>query len=440
MRAAILALAALLACTRLGGARGDDDDEREVRVAGEPMTDEQRARLLDHARAGGLLWWRLPGAEGPRCEAWRLVPDPADPERGRLLFVADPAPADLSSGPEGHAPEDTIEDQAEPAPSASSSGPSNAAPSAVLAAPVPSTRPILAAPAASASSLLALAAWPLLPAPDPPAPSDSPALVPALGSPTLQLAYRLAEGHLTLTAPELERPVDAPPGEQKALGHALTCVFTGVSLTGPAGTPGRLILAARERFFFSEAACKEAGFADDSPGPDELRTVGCAGALADPATRARLERPPAEDAANAAPRLHHARALHHLRRGSDGVLVCDVWRNRPERAAGHGRLEHRGRDERGRFVRSYAYDVGPGYLTLQGPAEYRRLRVDGRPTDVVRASSCLVTRGVLAVGPTAIDLGGGERWYLSRRACDEARIAGAAAPLAATPLLVSGCE
>ncbi|MBZ5713795.1 hypothetical protein [Nannocystis pusilla] len=424
MRAAILALAALLACARVGGARGDDDDEREVRVAGEPMTDEQQARLLDHARAGGLLWWRLPGAEGPRCEAWRLVPDPADRERGRLLFVADPTPADLSSGPEGHVPEDTTEDRPEPAPSASSSSPSTA----LLASSPP--LPVIKN----------FAAWPLFPAPDPPAPSDSPDLVPALGSPTLQLAYRLAEGHLTLTAPELERPVDAPPGEQKALGHALTCVFTGVSLTGPAGTPGRLILAARERFFFAEAACEEAGFADDPPGPDELRAVGCAGALADPATRARLERPPAKDAPNAAPRLHRARALHHLRRGSDGVLVCDAWRNRPEPAAGHGRLEHRGRDERGRFVRSYAYDVGPGYLTLQGPAEYRRVRVDGRPTDVVRASSCLVTRDVLAVGPTAIDLGGGERWYLSRRACDEARIAGAAAPVAAAPLLVSACE
>jgi len=255
----------------------------------------------------------------------------------------------------------------------------------------------------------------------------------------LQLGYRLAEGHLTLTAPEHERPVDAPPGTQKAVGRALTCVFTGVSLTAAAG-PRRLILAARERFFFTRAACEGGGFADDPPGPDELRPLGCAGALADPATRARLERPPPRDAPDAAGRLHRARALHHLRRGSDGALVCDVWRNRSERAAGHGRLEYRGRDERGRFIRSYAYDVGPGYLTVQGPAEFRRVHLDGRRTDVVRASSCLVTRGVLGVDAAGIDLGGGERWYLSRSACDAARIAGAPAPLAAAPLLVTACE
>jgi hypothetical protein len=280
----------------------------------------------------------------------------------------------------------------------------------------------------------------------------------SLGTPTLRFGYRLADGHLTLAAPEHERPVAAPSaddlvgvfesgrwhfpgkdGSQKAVGRALTCVFTGIALGGPAGAARRLILAARERFFFSEEACAGAGFADDPPGPDELRTLGCAGALADPATRARLEHPPPADAPNAAARLHRARAVHHLRRGSDGALVCDVWRNRPERASGHGRLEHRGRDERGRFVRTYAYDVGPGYITLQGPAEFRRVRLDDRRTDVVRASSCLVTRGVAGVDRNVIDLGG-ERWYLSRSACDAARLAGAPAPAGAAPLLVSGCE
>ncbi|MFZ6185261.1 hypothetical protein [Nannocystis pusilla] len=425
MRVLLLALAALLACARLGGARGDDE-EREVRVAGEPLSAEQQARLVDHARAGGLLWWRLPGAGGYRCEPWRLVPDPGDPERGRLLLITSPVPGDSPSVP---APADPADAAEQPVPEDSQTEPRATAPRSSVSEDI--------------SRLTALA-WPVFP----PAPANSPASAPepapapsdmSLGSPTIQLGYRLAEGHLTLTAPEHELPVAAPPGTQKAVGRALTCVFTGIALSGPAGGARRLILAARERFFFSEEACAAAGFADDPPGLDELRTVGCAGALADPATRARLEHPPPRDAPDAAARLHRVRNLHHLRRGPDGALVCDVWRNRPERIAGHGRLEHRGRDERGRFVRTYAYDVGPGYLTLQGPAEFRRIELDGQRTDVVRASSCLVTRGVIRVDAAAIDLGG-ERWYLSRSACDAARLAGAPAPAGPVPLLVPGCE
>ncbi|PCC69484.1 hypothetical protein SAMN02745121_06292 [Nannocystis exedens] len=488
MRVVLLALAAVLACARLGGPRGDDGDEREVRVAGEPLTAEQQARLVDHARAGGLLWWRLPGPDGYRCEPWRLVPDVGDPERGRLVLVAPPpVPADSSGPPAPPRPADRP-DLAQPVPADSDPGapparpelasaprppvPEDIQPSALLASPrlspvpedispaallasprlspVPEDIPpaaLLASPRPSPVSEdiapAALLAWPLLP----PVLEDSPASAPpepvpnamSLGSPTIQLAYRLAEGHLTLTAPEHELPVAAPPGTQKAVGRALTCVFTGIALGGPAGSARRLILAARERFFFSEDACAAAGFADDPPGPDELRTVGCAGALADPATRARLERPPPRDAPDPAARLHRARAVHHLRRGPDGALVCDRWRNRPERTAGHGRLEHRGRDERGRFVRTYAYEVGPGYVTLQGPAEFRRVELDGQRTDVVRASSCLVTRGVTRVDAGGIDLGG-ERWYLSRSACDAARLADAPAPVGATPLLVTGCE
>ncbi|MDC0721323.1 hypothetical protein [Nannocystis bainbridge] len=471
MRVVFLALAALLACARLGGSR-DGDDEREVRVAAEPLTAEQQTRLTDHARAGGLLWWRLPGDAGPRCEPWRLVPDPGDLTHGHLLLT-DPPPVPTDSPPDprppadpdpSSAPEDSQAHQSH-VPKDSRTDPSSApedsqahqshvpkdsrtGSSSVLEASPPLPPPLaspgppipvtlLAAPAPTARL-----AWPRFPpvpeaspAPaSPPAPSDM-----SSGTLTIQLDYSLAEGHLTLTAPEHERLVPAPEGTKKSEERALTCVFTGIALGGPAGGPRRLILAARERFFFTRDACDAAGFADDPPGPDELRVLGCAGALADPATRARLERPPPRDAPDAAARLHRARAVHHLRRGSDGALVCDVWRNRPERARGHGRLEHRGRDDDGRFVRTYAYDVGPGYLTLQGPAEFRRIDLAGQRTDIVRASSCLVTRGVAAVGPTAIDLGG-ERWYLSRSACDAARLAGAPAPVGPVPLLVAGCE
>jgi len=259
----------------------------------------------------------------------------------------------------------------------------------------------------------------------------------SLGPSDLRLGYRLADGHLTLAAPEHERPVPAPPGAQKTEVRALTCIFAGASLTASTG-PQRLLLAARERFFFTAEACHRAGFADDPPGDDELRVLGCAGALADLATRARLERPFPAGSPDPAARLHRARLVYRLRRAGDGALVCDAWRHRPERLPGHGRLEHHGRDERGAFVRGYTYDVGPGHLTLQGPTELRRVQVSGRRADLIQTSSCIVTRRVTGHARDHIDLGD-ERWYLSRRACDAARAAGAPAPRLDQPALVAPC-
>lgn len=383
MRAIALAFVALTGCARLGGDRGgDDDDKPEIRVADAPLGDDQQARLLDLARDRGLLYWRLSGADGPRCEAWRLAPEPGAPERGHLVLAAlEPAAADIPSS-------DT---------------------------PVP----------ADSQSL------PLQPAPSDT--SDRPY--------SFRLRYRLADGHLGLTAPEHERPVAAPPGSRTAIGLALTCVFTGVSLTGAPGTARRVVLTARERFFVTADACAAATdlAPDDPPGPDELRVLGCASALADPATRARLDRPPPADAPDAARSLHRARAVHVLRRGANGDLRCDRWRNRPESAPGHGRLVHRGRDDRGRFERTYAYDVGPGYLTLQGPTDVRRL-VDGRQrAELVQASGCLFTRPVTGLAAAQITFGL-ESWYLSLRSCDEARRRGAPAPVSASPRLVPACE
>ncbi|MCY1009591.1 hypothetical protein OV079_29300 [Nannocystis pusilla] len=259
MRVLLLALAALLACARLGGARGDDE-EREVRVAGEPLSAEQQARLVDHARAGGLLWWRLPGEGGYRCEPWRLVPDPGDPERGRLLLVAPPvpgdspslpAPADPADAAEQPVPEDSQTEARAAAPRWLSPRPNLLAPAhaavpedssprpgillarpssvpedssrefaALLASPPSRIRKdsarLAPAPRSSVSgdiSPLTALAWPVFP----PAPADGPGPTPepapsdmSLGSPTIQLGYRLAEGHLTLTAPEHELPVAAP--------------------------------------------------------------------------------------------------------------------------------------------------------------------------------------------------------------------------------------
>lgn len=256
---------------------------------------------------------------------------------------------------------------------------------------------------------------------------------------TLRLAYRLVDGHLSLTAPEHERPVAAAPGTRQEVGHALTCVFTGVSVAATADAARRVILVARERFFLTADACAGAGPADDPAGPDELRALGCAGALADPATRARLDRPPPASAPDAAARLRRARTVHVLRRGPDGRARCDAWRNHPERDGGQGRLVHRDSDARGAFTWTYAYDVGPGYVTLHGPAEVRRIELGGRRTAMVRASGCLLTRSVTAVTPTTLTIGP-ERWYLSKRACESARRAGAAGPPEGSPLLVPACE
>lgn len=386
-RRGTLALAAVLACRPTLGS----DDRGDVEVAGRPLDDDQQARLLALAGEQGLLYWRLPGDDGPRCEPWRLVPEGDDlRERGRLVFAppATDPPAAAAPG---------TSDSSDPAPTAATAAP-------------------------GASDRLN------------PAPSDM-----SSETATLRLAYRLHDGHLSLSAPEHERPLAAPPGARHDLGHALTCVFTGIAVAGSANVARRVILVARERFFFTAGACAAAGPVDDPPGPDELRVLGCGSALADPGTRARLDRPPPTGAPDAASRLRRARRVHVLRRGADGRLRCDVWRNHPETGGRHGRLVHRGADERGAFTWTYAYEAGPGYLTLQGPAEVRQVELRGRATEVVRASGCLLTRSVTAVTPTDLAVGP-ERWYLSKSACERARRANVAGPPEVAPLLVPACE
>jgi hypothetical protein len=86
-RAPLLAL--LLGCARgPAPALPDDDREAEVRAEGRPMSDDDAQRLTALAAAGGALHWRLPGAGGPRCEAWQFAPDADDPTRGRLVHAA----------------------------------------------------------------------------------------------------------------------------------------------------------------------------------------------------------------------------------------------------------------------------------------------------------------------------------------------------------------
>lgn len=366
-------LAAAFACGPREPPRPPDP---EVRTAGEPPADATIDRLRTVAQAGGRLYWRLPGPEGPRCEPWRLVPDGGDPERGRL--VLDDRPIDP------------------PVPEAIDA----------TAAPVPAD----------------------IDATVTPAPPDSPAL---------RFAYRIAEGHLSLTAPEHERPVPAVPGDSHAVGTALTCVFAGLALTsrGPDGPARQLVLDAHERFFLDPAACAAAGPREDPPGPDELRPLGCAAALADPATRARLADPThPPGAVDPTALLRRRRWLYVLRRGPDGDARCEAWRHRPnDDDPHHGLLSHRDRDERGAFTRHYAYEAAPGVLTLQGPTEVWRPRIAGHRAEAVRAHGCLITRPVAALAPAAIAVGP-EPWYLSRSACEAARASGA------PPLPAPSCD
>lgn len=362
---AALALLALAAC----GPRPallTTDAEPEVQTARERLADELFTRLQARAGEAGPLYWRRPGPAGPRCEPWRFAPDPDDPTRGHLVLGA-PVPADTHEGPQEHVP------------------------TAIPTDPEPGAEPV-----------------------PPPAP------------PSLRFAYRLADGHLTLTAPEHERPLAAAPGTSHAVGLSLTCVYTGLSLTtrGPEGTTRRLVLDARERFFLDERACADAGLPDALAGPGEVRPLGCASALADPATRERIARPPAADALDAAPLLRRHRVLYILRSGSEGP-TCEAWQHQPEPdSPSHGRLSFAGRDERGRFVRTYAYEAGPGALTLQGPTERWQLGPWRRPSELVRASGCLLTRPVTDLARDHVTIGP-EPWYLSKKSCEDARRAGA---------------
>ena len=258
----------------------------------------------------------------------------------------------------------------------------------------------------------------------PPAPPDS-------QPPALWFSYRIAFGHLALTAPEHERPVPAVPGSSHAIGTSLACVYAGLALTtrGPEGLARQLVLDGRERFFLDAAACAAAGPLADTPGPDELRPLGCASALADPATRARLAAvAPARDAVDPAAQLRRQRRIFLLRRDPTGAPRCEAWRHRVgDDAPQHGVLARVERDERGAFTRAYAYEAAPGFLTLRGPTEVWHPRVAGRRAEAVRARGCLVTRAVIAATADAVVLDG-DPWFLSRRACEAARTRGVTPP------------
>jgi hypothetical protein len=239
----------------------------------------------------------------------------------------------------------------------------------------------------------------------------------------LRLSYRylLADGLLRLHAPLRERELVAPDGSLSVAGLSLPCVFSGMSFT-PAdpAAPRRLVLASHERWFFDERQCQAAGPDEDPqpPAAGELHPVGCASALADPATRARPEPTAPGPAATA---LHGSRRVFWLRRRA-GVTRCEAWSHEPGDAPQRGLLRRTDRDEHGRRSVVYSYAIGGDALTLLGPNEFRELRGKGGPGEQASTRGCLLTRR-LALEAEALHVGD-ERWYLRRGACERDRAAG----------------
>jgi hypothetical protein len=370
-RAAVLAGLSLLACTPRPVPVTPDGRPPEVRSARDPLAEQLVARLRLRAAEGGLLYWRLPGRDGPRCEAWRLHPGPGTPERGRLVFVADDPPQPITT----------------------------------------------------------------------PGPSDNVQSPARLSAPELRYTYTLAEEQFSLTSPAYERPLAATrAGDDHAVGLDLTCVYDGAALTfaGPDGPTRHLVLDAPERFFLERDACLSAGFADEPPGPDEVRPLGCASALADPATRARFAALAPAGAPDVGAALRRARRHWRLRPDRRGALRCEAWRHHPQPdSPRHGRFVRRARDDDGAFTHTYAYEAGPGVLTVQGPTEVRTIAVRGKRAELVKARSCIVTHPVPQINADSLTIAA-ERWYLSRRACEAARRAGVAArpaPMCEVPQL-----
>jgi hypothetical protein len=368
-RASGLAVALLALACAPRPAPVDTEQPPEVRTARDPLPEQLVTRLRVRAAEGGLVYWRLPGADGPRCESWRLVPGPGTPERGHLELV----PPEPITTPD---PSDNVQSPARP-----------------------------------------------------PAPA------------TLRYTYTLSEEQFSLTAPAYERPIAATrAGDDHAVGLALTCVYDGAAITlpGPDGPKRHLVLDGPERFFLDRDACLAAGPADEPPGPDEVRPLGCAGALADPATRARFDTLAPVGAPDVGAALRRSRRHWRLRPDRRGALRCETWRHHPQPdSPRHGRFVRRDRDDHGAYVHTYAYEAGPGVLTLQGPTEVRTIDVRGKRAELVKARSCIVTYPVPLVSADRLTIAA-EQWYLSRRACEAARRAGVVprpAPMCEVPQL-----
>ena len=224
--------------------------------------------------------------------------------------------------------------------------------------------------------------------------------------------YQLSDDQLQLAAPERERDLPPAPGAVGVSSLALPCVFSGMSFApDDPGAPRRLALAGRERWFLDPASCAAAD--PVTPAPDELRPLGCASALADPATRLHAEQ--TSQPGPAALRLLRSRSVWLLRRRA-GHTTCESWHHEPVDDQ-RGTLTLRHRDEHGPRTLAYGYAVAGDHLTLLGPHEFRRTRKpDG---ELTRAGGCLLTRA-LRLHADVLTVGD-DRWYLRRRDCEQAR-------------------
>ena len=224
--------------------------------------------------------------------------------------------------------------------------------------------------------------------------------------------YQLGVDQLQLASPERERDLPPVPGAVGVASLALPCVFSGMSFApdDPAA-PRRLALTGRERWFLDPERCAAAD--PTAPSSGELRPLGCASALADPATRALPDHttPPGP----AALRLQRSKTLWILRR-RDEQLRCEPWRHTPDDDQ-RGTLTLHHRDEHGPRALAYGYVFAGDDLTLLGPHEFRRLRKP--PGELARAGGCLLTRP-LRLDSDALAFGD-DRWYLRRRDCEQAR-------------------
>jgi len=219
--------------------------------------------------------------------------------------------------------------------------------------------------------------------------------------------FTIRDGHFTLSAPRHE-------ADDRAT--SLPCTFDGLIERRRGAT--QITLHAHERWYTDPRACER----DDPP---VHRPLGCASALTDPRTRARLtgkDPPPLlPGVASFLRQSARARAIYWLRSGPTGSS-CERWRSR------RGRPDHpEGRLQRqiGDRLVTLEFALDGAWLTLAGPTW----------TDADRrlgARSCLRSRPITAAAADHIFFTGGA-WYLDARACERARER--ATPLEAPPCL-----
>lgn len=223
------------------------------------------------------------------------------------------------------------------------------------------------------------------------------------GEPEVVLAFRatLRDRALFLTAPIHER---------RGRSTALPCTFAGQLLREGARTLA-LELRSDEGLYLDADACA----ARRAP---PLRPLGCAGALADPTVRARLDAlaraAEADDDAGEAEAPWALGPAVYLRiAGDDERPTCTRWRRHPgpeaDGSARYGVLRRRD----GATTIHVDYQIAGGWLTLASPTAVTQ---EG-PRELRRARSCVVSQEVRSSDrrSAAFDA---LTWHRSRSRCE----------------------